>query len=77
VLLTAAFVVPLALVGSSLGWPLLLTLLAAPLALPLDRRVRTFTEPRQLNPVLEGTARLALVHSLLFGAGLALSGALA
>jgi len=77
VLLTAAFVVPLALVGSSLGWPLLLTLLAAPLALPLDRRVRTFTEPRQLNPVLKGTARLALVHSLLFGAGLALSGALA
>ena len=77
VLLAAAFVAPLALVGSSLGWPLLLTLLAAPLALPLDRRVRTFTEPRQLNPVLKGTARLALVHSLLFGAGLALSGALA
>jgi hypothetical protein len=40
-------------------------------------RVRSFTKPRQLNPALKGTARLALVHSLLFGAGLALSGALA
>ena len=46
-------------------------LLALPLAVPLLRTVRAFGDPRELNPVLKGTARLALVFALLFAAGLA------
>ena len=55
-------------------WPitLALPLLTAPMAMPLLRTVRGFDEPRQLNAVLKGTARLALAFSLLFAAGLAL-----
>ncbi|MDO8484829.1 MAG: 1,4-dihydroxy-2-naphthoate polyprenyltransferase [Candidatus Limnocylindrales bacterium] len=75
VLLLAAFTVPVALTAAGRGLPVLLPLLAIPLASPLLRTVRTFTEPRQLNPVLKATARLALVHSLLFAVGLALPGA--
>lgn len=73
-LLGVAFGVPIALaaVGRS---PLVLAPLAAvPLAAPLLRRVRDFDDPRQLNPVLKGTARLALVQGLLFAAGLAAGG---
>jgi hypothetical protein len=33
-----------------------------------------FSEPRQLNLVLKGTARLALIFGLLFAAGLAIGG---
>jgi 1,4-dihydroxy-2-naphthoate polyprenyltransferase len=76
-LVTIAFITPLFLAEGLARWPVLLPILSLPLAWPLIARVRSFTEPRQLNPVLKGTARLALVHSLLFGAGLALSGALA
>ena len=36
--------------------------------------VRGFGEPRELNLVLKGTARLSLAFSLLFALGLALSG---
>jgi 1,4-dihydroxy-2-naphthoate octaprenyltransferase len=54
--------------------PVLLTILALPLAAPLLRTVRTFSEPRQLNLVLKGTARLALVFGLLFAIGLAVGG---
>lgn len=57
--------------------PVLLPLVSLPLAWSLIKKVQSFTEPGQLNPVLKGTARLALVHSLLFGAGLALAGAMA
>jgi hypothetical protein len=32
-----------------------------------------FREPRELNAVLKGTARLALAYGLLFALGLALS----
>jgi 1,4-dihydroxy-2-naphthoate octaprenyltransferase len=74
-LLLAAFVVPVALALGGWGVAVLLPLLVAPLALPLLRTVRTFTEPRQLNPVLKATARLALIHGLLFAAGLAVAGA--
>jgi len=76
-LVTVAFIAPLFLAAGLARWPVLLPILSLPLASPLIARVRSFTEPRQLNPVLKGTARLALVHSLLFGAGLALSGVLA
>jgi 1,4-dihydroxy-2-naphthoate octaprenyltransferase len=72
-LLAVAVAVPvvLAMTGNA-AW-VLLPLLSAPLALPLLRTVRGFTEPRQLNLVLKGTARLALVYSVLFAIGLAAS----
>jgi 1,4-dihydroxy-2-naphthoate octaprenyltransferase len=76
VLLLIAFVAPVALAAAGRGVAVLLPLLAAPLAWPLFGAVRRFTEPRQLNPVLKATARLALVHSLLFAIGLAIGGAL-
>ena len=53
---------------------LLLPLLTMPMARPLLRTVREFAEPRELNLVLKGTARLALWHGLLFALGLALAG---
>lgn len=76
VLLLMAFVAPVALAATGSGVAVLLPLLAVPLAWPLFGTVRTFTEPRQLNPVLRATARLALVHSLLFAIGLAIGGSL-
>ena len=76
-LLLVAFVVPVVLVATGRGLPVLLPLLALPLASPLLRTVRTFSEPRQLNLVLKGTARLALVFGLLFAVGLAVGGAIA
>jgi 1,4-dihydroxy-2-naphthoate octaprenyltransferase len=86
-LLATAYVVPLVLVlawepgavpaGASPGWraAVLLPWLTVVIALPLVRRVRGFVEPRELNPALKGTARLALAFSVLFAAGLALAGA--
>ena len=73
-LLLVSFIVPVALAVAGRGFPVLLPLLTIPLAVPLLRTVRTFREPRQLNRVLKSTARLALVHGLLFAAGLALGG---
>jgi 1,4-dihydroxy-2-naphthoate polyprenyltransferase len=87
VLLAAAYVVPVILlvtwlpagVGpTGLGTPflgaVLLPLLTLPMALPLLRTVRTFGEPRELNVVLKGTARLSLWFGVLFAIGLALLG---
>jgi 1,4-dihydroxy-2-naphthoate octaprenyltransferase len=54
------------------GNGLLLTLMALPLASPLTRIVYAAGDPRALNPVLRITARLTLIFSLLFAAGLAL-----
>jgi 1,4-dihydroxy-2-naphthoate octaprenyltransferase len=76
-LLFVAFAVPVGLAAVGRGVAVLLPLLALPLAAPLLRTIRTFTEPRQLNPVLKATARLALVHGLLFALGLAIAGAIA
>jgi 1,4-dihydroxy-2-naphthoate octaprenyltransferase len=73
-LLFVAFVVPVVLVVAGRGVAVLLPLLALPLARPLVRTVRTFGEPRQLNLVLKGTARLALIFGLLFAIGLAVGG---
>ena len=75
-LLGLAFLVPVALAVTGTGWPVLLPLLAAPLALPLWRTVRTFTEPRELNAVLKATARLSLIFGVLFALGLAIAGAM-
>ncbi|MBF8290316.1 MAG: 1,4-dihydroxy-2-naphthoate octaprenyltransferase [Chloroflexi bacterium] len=73
-LLGVAFAVPVALAVAGRSPLLLAPLAALPLAAPLLRTVRYFDEPRRLNPVLKGTARLALVHGLLFAAGLAAGG---
>jgi len=76
-LMTAAYLVPVALALTGRGLAVLLPLLTLPLAWPLLVTVRTFSEPRQLNPVLKATARLGFIHSLLFALGLALGGAIA
>jgi len=73
-LLAAAFAVPIALLLAGFGIAQVLPLCSAPLARPLLRSVRDFREPRQLNPVLAGTARLALVFGVLFAVALALRG---
>ena len=73
-LLSVAFVVPVALLAAGRGLPILLPMLALPLAFPLDRTVHSFSEPRELNLVLKGTARLALVYGLLLTTGLAIGG---
>ncbi|MFL5689191.1 MAG: 1,4-dihydroxy-2-naphthoate polyprenyltransferase [Chloroflexota bacterium] len=76
-LLLVAFIVPVVLVAAGRGLAVLLPLVALPVASPLLRTVRTFTEPRQLNLVLKGTARLALIFGLLFAAGLTIGRAIA
>ena len=52
----------------------LLTLLTLPLAWPLLRVIRADGDPRRLNPVLKGTARLSMWFSLAFAIGLAVPG---
>ncbi len=52
----------------------LLPLVTLPMAWPLLRAVRGFADPRELNLVLKGTARLSLWFGVLFAAGLVLSG---
>jgi len=74
ILLAAAFAVPIGLMLAGFGIVQLLPLLSAPLVGPLLRTVRDFREPRQLNPVLKGTARLDLAFGVLFAAALALRG---
>jgi 1,4-dihydroxy-2-naphthoate octaprenyltransferase len=77
-LLAIAYAVPAVLVALGAGalvGPLSiavgLPLLTLPMAVPLLRAVRGFGEPRELNAVLKGTARLDLAFSLLLAAGLA------
>ena len=48
----------------------LLPLLTIPMAVPLWRTVCADGDPRRLNPVLRGTARLTLIFALLFAASL-------
>ena len=67
----AAFITPVALVAAGRSWLLLATLAAVPVAAALWTTVRGFTERRQLNLVLKGTARLSLVVAVLFAIGLA------
>ena len=74
ILLAAAFAVPISLMLAGFGIVQLLPLLSAPLVGTLLRTVRDFREPRQLNPVLKGTARLDLAFGVLFAAALALRG---
>ena len=75
--LVVAWVVPVGLVVARWGGasvaagPLtLLPLSTIPMAVPLWRTVCADGDPRRLNPVLRGTARLTLVFALLFTVGL-------
>ncbi len=72
-LLAVAYAIPVALLLTEGRISSLLPLLTVPLALPLLRTVRTFQDPRALNPVLKGTARLVLAYGLLFAVGLAVA----
>jgi 1,4-dihydroxy-2-naphthoate octaprenyltransferase len=69
-MLVLAFVTPPAIVlaGGLSPW-ILLSLLAAPLAVPLRRTVRTRTDGTSLNGALAGTGRLLAVFSLLLAIG--------
>ena len=72
-MLVVAYLVPVLLVVTNPArYPALLPLLSLPLAVPLARVVFADGDPRRLNPVLKGTARLQLVFAALFAAGLAL-----
>ena len=72
-LLLVAYAVPVLLVLlGSVSYPALLPLVSVPLAVPLLRVVFADGDPRRLNPVLKGTARLQLVFAALFALGLAL-----
>ena len=75
--LVVSWVVPVGLVvarwgGASVaaGTLTLLPLSPIPMAVPLWRTVCADGDPRRLNPVLRGTARLTLVFALLFTVGL-------
>jgi 1,4-dihydroxy-2-naphthoate octaprenyltransferase len=73
-MLALAFVAPVAIFasGSLTGW-VLLPLLAAPLAVPLRRAVRTRTDGQSLNAALAATGRLLAVYSLLLSVGVLVS----
>src|SRR4029079_8225773 len=55
--------------GEADAW-LLLSLLAAPLAIPVARAVHTRVDGPSLNQALAGTGRLLAVFSILLSAGL-------
>jgi 1,4-dihydroxy-2-naphthoate octaprenyltransferase len=68
--IAAAAIVAIPLAG--LASPLALAaLVATPLAIPLLRTVHADGDPRRLNPVLRGTARLELAVAALLALGLA------
>jgi 1,4-dihydroxy-2-naphthoate polyprenyltransferase len=80
-LLVAAYAVPAVMVvqlaavtAAPRSLAMSLPLLTLPLAIPLLAKVRRFAEPRELNAVLKGTARLAFAFSVLFAIGLAVAG---
>jgi 1,4-dihydroxy-2-naphthoate octaprenyltransferase len=73
-LVAVAYLAPIVLLLREAGLAVLLPLLSAPLALPLLRVVRAGGDPRRLNAVLAGTARLSLVFAALLALGLALPG---
>jgi 1,4-dihydroxy-2-naphthoate octaprenyltransferase len=70
--LAAAWTVPLLLVlpGTGFGPLILLPFAALPLAVPLLRSVYASGDPRRLNSVLRGTARLSLAFAALLSVGL-------
>ena len=60
-------------IGGSLGPPLLLVLLALPLAVPLVRTIRTHSDGPTLNAALAQTGLVQLVFCVLLSAGVLLS----
>ena len=70
--LLLAYGTPVAMAANGPAPSLLMPLLTLPLGVGLWRRLRR-EEGRPLNPVLAETARLLVVHGLLFTAGLALA----
>ena len=69
-MLAVAFVAPVVIwAASDLSAWMLVSLLAAPLAVPLVRTVFTRTDGPSLNGALAGTGRLLAVFSLLLAAG--------
>jgi 1,4-dihydroxy-2-naphthoate octaprenyltransferase len=74
-MLAVAAVSVVAIAAAGLASPLaLLPLVASPLAIPLLRTVFAEGDPRRLNPVLKGTARLELAVAALLALGLAAGG---
>ena len=71
--ITYAVPVSLALSGQT-SLAVLLVLLTLAVAWPLVRSVRAGGDPRRLNAVLKGTARLSLLFCLAFAVGLAVPG---
>jgi 1,4-dihydroxy-2-naphthoate octaprenyltransferase len=71
-LVLVAYAVPPLLLAAGAGLGMLLPLLSAVLVRPLHATILGFRDPRELNAVLAGTARLALLFGLLFALGLAL-----
>jgi 1,4-dihydroxy-2-naphthoate octaprenyltransferase len=76
-LTVACSVPPLLLLAGLANVAVLLPLASIPLMVPLVREVRADGDPRRLNPVLAGTAGLALVFCSLFAVGLALDSVVA
>jgi 1,4-dihydroxy-2-naphthoate octaprenyltransferase len=68
----ACVVPPLVLLGGAAHVTVLLPLLVIPSMAPLVREVFADGDPRRLNPVLGGTARMGLLFATLFAIGLAL-----
>jgi 1,4-dihydroxy-2-naphthoate octaprenyltransferase len=71
VLVVAAFAMPVLIALAGWSWVVMAPVVAIPWAAPQWRTVRGFTERRQLNLALKGTARLALWVGVLFALGLA------
>jgi 1,4-dihydroxy-2-naphthoate polyprenyltransferase len=70
-LFVAAYIAPVAYgLVAEWSWWLLLPWLTAPLAWRLNGAVWTLAPSAALNAVLAGTARLSLLHSVLFGIGI-------
>jgi 1,4-dihydroxy-2-naphthoate octaprenyltransferase len=74
-LLGLAYLIPvvLAVLGHA-SVAVLLPLASVPLAISVRRVVAAGGDPRRLNPVLRGTARLSLLFCVLFAVGLAVPG---
>jgi 1,4-dihydroxy-2-naphthoate octaprenyltransferase len=73
-LVVACSVPPLLVVAGATRIAAVLPLLTIPLMAPLARTVSQDGDPRRLNTVLAGTARVGLVYCALFATGLALDG---
>ncbi len=67
----AAFATPVLLALAGWSWAVMAPLAAIPWAAPQWQHVRGFTQRRQLNLALKGTARLSLLVAVLFALGLA------